>query len=172
MSEPFLGQIYLVGYSFAQRGFSLCQGQLLPISSNTALFSLLGTIYGGDGRTTFGLPDLQGRCALGQGTGPGLSPRRIGEKSGTETNTQTVAQMPSHNHGVQGTNAIGDLSGPGTDFLAKNATTQLYHNGPGNVMMDPAMITNTGGGQSMNNMQPFLVLNYEIALVGLFPSRN
>ena len=174
MSEPFLGQIYLVGYNFAQRGFALAQGQLLPISQNTALFSLFGTIYGGDGRTSFGLPDLRGRCALGQGQGPGLSSRPIGEKSGNETTTLAVANLPSHNHLIQGTNQIGNLTGPGTDFLAKTADGDppQYHNGPPTVTMDPAAITPTGGGQSFSNMQPFLVLNYEVALQGVFPSRS
>ncbi len=176
MSDPFLGQIYLVGYNFAQRGFALAQGQLPAISQNQALFSLYGTNYGGDGRTTFGLPDLRGRCAVGMGNGPGLSPRLIGQKGGAETTTQTVANMPSHNHLIQGTNQIGNLTGPGTDYLAKteglDGQPRLYHDGPPNQQMGPDAITHAGGGQPMNNMQPFLVLNYEVALQGIYPSRN
>ncbi len=176
MSTPFIGQIYLVGYNFAQRGFALAQGQLLSISQNQALFSLYGTFYGGDGRTTFALPDLRGRCALGMGSGPGLTPRQIGQKGGTETNTATIANMPSHNHMIQGTNQIGNLTGPGTDYLAKTeglaGQPRLYHDGPPNQQMGPDAITHTGGGQPMNNMQPFLVLNYEVALQGVYPSRN
>ncbi len=176
MSEPFVGQIYLVGYNFAQRGFAFCDGQLLPISQNTALFSLLGTMYGGDGRSTFGLPDLRGRCAVGMGNGPGLSSYRIGQKGGEETTTLTVNEMPSHNHNMQGTNQIGNLTGPGSDLLAKTeglaGDPRLYHDGPPNVTMDPLAITNTGGGQAHNTMQPYLVLNYEIALTGVFPSRS
>ena len=98
MSEPFIGEIRIFGFNFAPRGWALCDGQLLPISQNSALFSLLGTIYGGDGRTTFALPDLRGRAALHEGTGPGLSPRQLGQRSGSETNTLTVNQLPPHTH--------------------------------------------------------------------------
>lgn len=174
--EPYLGQIYLVGYNFAQRNFAFAEGQLLPIAQYTALFSLYGTIYGGDGRTTFALPDLRGRVPLGVGQGPGLSSRPQGQKGGSETTTQSVANMPSHNHRIQGTNQIGNLTGPGTDYLAKTAGAagepRFYHDGPPNQQMGPDAVTHTGDGQPMNNMQPFLSLNYEVALQGLFPSRN
>lgn len=175
MSEPYIGQIYLVGYSFAQRGFALCQGQLLPISQNSALFSLLGTMYGGDGRTTFGLPDLQGRCALGQGRGAGLSDRRTGSKGGSETNTMSVLQMPSHNHtpvlhaetgASTSDQPQGNMLGFANIYIPPGAA-------PDRAMAGESIVSqNQGGGQSMNNMQPFLVLNYEIALVGVFPSRT
>ena len=180
MSDPFIVQIYLVGYSFAQRSFALAEGQLLPISNNTALFSLYGTIYGGDGRTTFALPDLRGRCALGMGDGPGLTNRPIGQKSGTETNTQTVSQMASHSHTVNATNADGDKPGPGGKLLAAAppggaGSETIYHDNPppANLRtMSSEMIANTGGSQPQNNMQPYLVVNFAIALRGLFPSRN
>jgi len=172
MSEPWLGQIYLVGYNFAQRGFAFCDGQLQSISQNSALFSLLGTIYGGDGRTTFGLPDLRGRTAIGRGRGPGLTDRRLGEKSGQERVTLTTMEMPSHNHTASSFNEDGDLTTPSGNVPAKSAAELIYSNETPDTTMRSNMIGNTGGGQSHNNMQPYLVLNYEIALQGAFPSRN
>jgi len=175
MSEPYLGQIYLVGYNFAQRGFALCAGQLLPISQNSALFSLLGTFYGGDGVSTFGLPDLRGRTAIGMGHGPGLSNRTIGQQGGSETNTLTVAEMPSHNH-------TATLMGEPTTATASNPTNAMLANAdiyaPQGAASDRPMaseaisVSNTGGNLPVNNMQPFLVLNYEIALQGVYPSRS
>ena len=174
MSEPFVGEITLGGWNFAPRGWAFCHGQLLAIAQNSALFSLLGTTFGGDGRTTFSLPDTRGRCVVGAGQGPGLTDRRIGQKSGNETTTLTEANLPSHSHRVNATNAIGNLTGPGTDFLAKSEQTgqRIYHNGPPTQQMDPGMIANTGGNTSFNNMQPYLVMNYVIALVGIYPSRS
>ncbi len=180
MSEPWLGQIILTGYNFAQRGFAKAQGQLLPISSNSALFSLYGTIYGGDGRTSFGLPDLRGRVPMGTGSGPGLTPRTEGQKGGAETTTLTSNNVPPHSHIVKATNAIGDKPGPGQDLLGKNTDPKVYHDGPGNVMMDanmisgPTVVGSDTPSQNLpfNNIQPFLVLNYQVALQGVFPSRN
>ena len=175
MSEPFLGQIYLVGYNFNQRGFACCAGQLLPIASNTALFSLFGTMYGGDGRTTFGLPDLQGRVAVGQGRGPGLSNYQQGQKGGAEDTTLTVAEMPSHNHAPT---MHAETSPPSTPNPAGGmlGISNIYAAVDGN--QDVAMATNAirynnmGGGQSFDIRQPYLALNYEVALVGIFPSRT
>ncbi|GGX75017.1 microcystin dependent MdpB family protein [Litorimonas cladophorae] len=174
MSEPYLGQITLGGWNFAPRGWAFCHGQLLPISQYSAVFSLLGTTFGGDGRTTFGLPDTRGRCVVGAGRGAGLTDRRIGQRSGAETTTLNVANMPSHSHRVNATNAIGNLTGPGSDFLAKSERTaqKVYHNGPATVQMDAGMIESVGGNTSFNNMQPYLVMNYVIALQGIFPSRS
>jgi microcystin-dependent protein len=174
MSEPYLGQITLGGWNFAPRGWAFCHGQLLPINQYTAVFSLLGTTFGGDGRTSFGLPDTRGRCVVGGGTGGGLTPRPIGQRGGTETTTLNVTNMPSHSHRVNATNAIGNLTGPGTDFLAKAAPDgqKIYHNGPATQQMDPGMIESVGGNASFNNMQPYLVMNYVIALQGIFPSRS
>jgi microcystin-dependent protein len=174
MSEPFIGQITLGGWNFAPRGWATCSGQLLPISQNTALFSLLGTTFGGDGRTTFSLPDMRGRTVVGQGNGPGLSTISWGQKGGTSDTTLSVLNMPAHSHRVNSTNAIGNLSGPGTDFLAKAApgTQNIYHNGPPTQQMDPAMISTEGGGRSFSNMQPFIGMYYVIALQGIFPSRS
>lgn len=175
MAEPFIGQVFLVGFNFAARGFALCQGQLLPIAQNTALFSLLGTIYGGDGRSTFGLPNLAGRVPVGMGNGPGLTDRRIGQQGGAEITTMTVANMPAHNHTAtlhaeitpaNQTNPAGNMLA-GSDIYTVPAPVPDRAMGPGAIVVD-----NTGGGQPVNNMQPFLVMNYQIALVGLFPSRS
>jgi microcystin-dependent protein len=137
--DPFIGEVGLFANNFAPRGWAFCDGQLLPISENTALFSILGTTYGGDGRTTFGLPDLRGRTAIGEGTGPGLSNQHLGQKGGVEDVTLTGAQMASHDHTLP----------PSSDTTSS-----------------------TGGGQTHTNMQPYQVLNYIIALQGIFPSRN
>lgn len=180
MSEPYLGQIFLVGYNFAARGFAMTNGQLLPISQNSALFSLLGTIYGGDGRTTFALPDLRGRTPIGFGRGPGLTDYRHGQRGGTETTVLTEAQMPSHRHGVNACNADGDKPGPGGKLLAAAPTggagmETIYHNDPpaaNRVSMAADMVQFTGGNQAQTNIQPYIAMNYQIALQGLFPSRS
>ncbi|UWQ09217.1 tail fiber protein [Aliiroseovarius crassostreae] len=168
--EPFLAQIMLFGGNFAPRGWAFCDGQLLPISSNSALFSLLGTIYGGDGRTTFALPDLRGRAPIHAGTGPGLSPRRLGEKVGVEDVTLNVTQMPSHNHGLMVANQPADNSRPSADMLgrAEIYTSNLTSPTP----LAAQSIANAGGGQSHENMQPSIAMNYIIALQGIFPSRS
>lgn len=171
----------MFGGNFAPRGWALCDGQLLPIASNTALFSLIGTIYGGDGRTTFALPDLRGRAPIHQGQGPGLSPRPIGQRSGTETNTLNSLQLPSHNHGLTGGTVNIPVSGEDANqdeaagkYLA-NGT--FYHAAPdGTYGAGPIPLSgNTapaGGSQPVNNMSPYLTINYIIATVGIFPSRN
>jgi microcystin-dependent protein len=170
--EPFLGQITAFGFNFPPRGWAQCDGQLLPIAQNQALFSLLGTFYGGDGRTTFGLPELRGRAALHMGAGPGLTPRTIGEKSGAETNTLNVNQLPAHTH----TFAPPSNSGSGdTDVATANYPAQAeednYHN-TSDATMGPGTTGSTGTSQSVNNMQPYQVVNFCIALQGVFPSRN
>ena len=183
--EPFLGQLQAFGFNFVPRGWALCDGQLLSISENTALFSLLGTTYGGDGRTTFGLPDLSGRVPMGQGTGQGLSDRRLGAKFGSETNHITVAQMPAHNHIATNTadikvavnNTKGEESTPSGQFLAGGNNIFLDEAGTNQNLggVSGSVITtvgNTGGGQAVNNIQPSQVVNYCIAIVGLFPSRS
>lgn len=171
-SDPLLGQLMLFGGNFCPRAWYPADGQLLPIASNTALFSLLGTIYGGDGRTTFALPDLRGRAPIGEGHGPGLSTIQLGQRGGTETHTLTIAEMPSHSHLVNATNAIGDKGGPGSDFLAAGGTGhRAYHDGPPNKTMDPAVIANSGGSQSFNKRSPFLGMTWCIAYQGVFPSR-
>jgi microcystin-dependent protein len=172
--EPFLGQIQAFGFNFAPRGWATCDGQLMSISENTALFSLLGTTYGGDGRTTFALPDLRGRTMLHQGSGPGLSPRRMGEKSGTEHNTLNVNQLPAHGHGVNMPVSSEDATSdePGGNVLAVGGAN-LYHAGASAGSSYQGFNTgNAGANQSINNMQPYLVVNVCIALVGVYPSRN
>lgn len=173
-SEPLLGEIYLSGLNFAPRGYAFCAGQLLSIAQNTALFALLGTNFGGNGQTTFALPDLRGRVPIGAGQGPGLSPRTLGELAGEENHTLISTEMPAHNHLVNAKSDAGDASAPAGAFLANTgALDKEYKNTDGpTVQMSPQMIGLAGGSQPHNNMQPYLVLNYNIALEGIFPSRN
>lgn len=195
--DPFLAQIVMFGGNFAPRGWAYCSGQLMAISSNTALFSLLGTTYGGDGRTSFGLPDLRGRVPIHPGTGPGLSTRRLGQRSGLEYNTMTTLQMPSHTHtaivtagpAVGSTVTVNASSTPTTQdptgaYWATDAIGPVYGATKDVVMAADAVevsgggalpqvqIAATGSQQPINNMQPFLGINYIIATQGVFPSRN
>jgi microcystin-dependent protein len=180
--EPFIGQIMMFGSNFAPRGWAFCNGQLLAISSNTALFSLLGTQYGGDGRTTFGLPDLRGRCAVGMGNGPGLTPRQIGEVIGQEAVTLTPNEMPAHTHQLLANNTDGNTNDPANNTLAKESVTiersapafpvNGYSSNAANVSMSTSSIGSSGGNAPHNNMQPSLAMNYVIALEGIFPSRS
>ena len=172
MSEPFVGQIKMFAGNFAPRGWAFLDGQLLAISQNDALFSLLGTIYGGDGRTTFGLPDLRGRLPLHVGQGPGLSNRAIGSKGGTEKETITEAQLPSHTHPMHGTTQPGTDANPEGNALASAPVALPYFVGPQDANMAASQIAATGGGQSHTNLMPFLCINFIIALFGIFPSRN
>lgn len=182
--DPFIGQIQTFGFNFAPRAWAMCDGQLLPISSNSALFSLIGTIYGGDGRTTFALPDLRGRAALHQGNGPGLSDRRIGSRGGSERNTLNITQLPSHNHSAAGTiqahfqppTGGGSTNNPNGANFAGMGGVDIYTNQGVNVNMAANNVSvtvgNTGGNQSFNNMQPYLTITWCIALQGIFPSRS
>jgi len=177
MSEPFIGEIRLFAGNFAPSSWAFCDGQLLAVSQNDALFSLLGTIYGGDGRTTFGLPDLRGRVPIHMGTGPGLTPKSIGQKSGLETVTITANQMPSHTHDItaQGQSASGESSDGSNKTWAGTARVAMYGNqANANMRSDALSVTmqNAGGSQAHNNVQPFLCIHYIIALFGIFPSRN
>lgn len=175
----------MFGGNFAPRGWALCEGQLLPISSHTALFSILGTTYGGDGRTTFGLPDLRGRAPIGNGSGPGLSPRQLGEKGGSETNTLQTVHLPAHNHAAALNVSSADatqsaatenstIATPGTLSGRTFTATQGFNAGTPDVTMNAASVQTgmTGGNQPVNNVQPFLAINYIIALEGTYPSRN
>lgn len=176
--EFFLAQVLIFAGNFAPRSWAFCQGQLLAINSNTALFSLLGTIYGGDGRTTFGLPDLRGRTPIGVGNGPGLPSYREGQKGGASTTTLTTANMPSHNHAFMANSSVGTVSVPAANSIiaattdSRTAGTNLYNMADPNVIMKSSSISHAGGSQSFNNMQPYLAMNYVICLQGLFPSRN
>lgn len=178
--EPFLAQIVMFGGNFAPRGWALCDGQLLAISQYSALFSILGTMYGGDGRTTFGLPDLRGRVPIHAGQGPGLSDYRQGQKGGTQTNTLNVTQIPSHSHTATGAlksvGGEGDTAVPTGAYPAKSGVGDPDY-GPtpdGTMAADGVNVTvgNTGGNQSVNNIQPFQCVNFIIALQGTFPSRS
>jgi microcystin-dependent protein len=171
VSEPFLGEIRMFGFNFAPQGWAFCNGQLLPISQNTALFSLLGTQYGGNGQTTFALPDLRGRVAIHQGQGPGLSNYVIGQVSGTENTTLTSGQMPQHAHGVVA-NASPASSGRPDGAVPARASGDIYAAAPDGTAMNAGMIGVAGGSQPFNNLQPFLVVTFCIALQGIFPSRN
>lgn len=182
MSEPFIGEIRAFGFNFAPRGWAQCNGQLLPIAQNSALFSLLGTIYGGDGRSTFALPDLRGRVAMHEGHGPGLSDRRIGSKIGAESTTINVNNLPPHNHAVTATAKCKSAAGNTNDAVGHvwaddaGSGSATYSSDAPDSDMNAAAISassqNTGAGQSFNNMQPSLTVNYCIALQGIFPSRN
>lgn len=173
MSEPFLGQLLCVPYNFAPRGWAFCSGQILPISQNTALFSLLGTTYGGNGQTTFALPDLRGRSALSSGQGPGLSSYSLGQVGGTETVTQTILQMPAHNHGpitLQASSGAKLNTVPGSNNLGG---AQIYTNAALDSTLNQCITPQiNGGNQPMPILSPYLVLNWIIALQGIFPSRN
>ena len=169
----------MFGFSFAPRGWAFCNGQILPISSNQALFSLLGIVYGGDGRTTFILPDLQGRCPINQGPGPGLTSRNLGSKAGVERVTLTGNEIPSHAHSLSGgsiatTSAVGNQTIPNGNKLAKaNDGESNYSDAESNGTMALSGNTaNAGGSQSHENMPPFLTINFCIAMVGIYPSRS
>ncbi len=170
--EPFIGQIQAFGFNFAPRGWSTCDGQLLSIASNSALFSLLGTTYGGDGRTTFALPDLRGRSMIHQGRGPGLSDFSIGQRGGAEQVTLSVINMPSHNHASSvAVNTGGGESSVPTGYIA--AHTAAFGEEPtAGANLAGVSNNNAGGNQPFSNLNPYLTVNVCIALVGIFPSRD
>jgi len=173
VSEPFLAEVRIVGFNFAPRGWAFCDGQILPISQNQSLYSLLGTTYGGDGRTSFALPDLRGRTPIHVGRSNGGDDHREGQKGGEETHTLSAAEMPNHDHVARATSANATENNPQGNVLGQ--ALNLYVPANVNPTLQPlasATVTNTGGGQAHDNMQPYLALNYCIALQGLFPSRN
>ncbi len=173
MSEPFIAEIRIFAGNFAPRGWAFCNGQLLPVSQNTALFSLIGTTYGGDGRTTTALPNLQGRSVMHPGRGPGLTSRRLGQTGGVEMVSLTEAQMPSHTHTWGASSKEGQSSDPNGSILGASKGFGAYSNSTTNNKVNlGASSRNTGGSQPHNNMQPFIAINYIIALVGLYPSRG
>jgi microcystin-dependent protein len=165
MSEPFLGEIKIISWNFPPKGWTFCNGQLLPINQNQALFAILGTTYGGDGRSTFGLPNLQGRSPVHVGNGIAL-----GEMGGETSHTVNISELPAHNHVPVGSGNTAISKVPTGNLWAVNPTNP-YAGAPTNVM-NPACITATGGSQPHENMSPYLVLNFIIALQGIFPSQN
>ncbi len=174
MSEPYVGEIRMFAGNFAPRGWAFCDGQLLTISSYEALFSLLGTIYGGDGSTTFGLPDLRGRIPMHAGNGPGLTNRTQGQKSGTENVSLTINQLPAHNHAVIAANQSGNNLGETPVKFAAAQHKKAYNNSGVNTipLNGSALKNNQGGGQSHDNMMPFQCIHYIISLFGIYPSRS
>jgi microcystin-dependent protein len=172
MATPYLGEIVIVPYTFAPRGFAFCDGQILPISQNTALFSLLGTTYGGNGTTNFALPDLQGRTPLSSGQGPGLTDRGLGESAGEVSVTLLAQEMPAHNHALSVSTDNADRSNAtGNYFAVPPDPTYVQQAGAG-VGVTAGAVPIAGGGQPHNNRSPYLVLNFVIALQGIFPARN
>lgn len=166
MTEPFLAEIRAFSFNFAPRGWAMCDGQLLAINQNQALFSLLGTTYGGDGRTNFALPDLRGRVPIHIGEG-----HVQGERAGEQSHTLAAAEMPQHTHALQAASATGDTPVAPGNLLA-DSPSQLYAAANALTALHPTSVTSSGGGQAHPNMQPYLSLNFCIALQGIFPSRN
>lgn len=166
MAEPFLSEVRIMSFVFAPKGWALCNGQLLPINQNQALFSLLGTTFGGDGRVNFALPDLRGRTPIHVGSG-----HTLGERGGEQAHTLSVAELPTHTHVLSGTSTAGNALIPATNLLAATAS-QLYHAPDTLVAMASTTVANVGGSQAHLNMQPFLTLSFCIALQGIFPSPN
>ena len=176
MSDPFISEIKMTATNFAQRGWAMCDGQLLQIAQNTALFSLLGTTYGGDGRVTFGLPNLQSRAPMHPGTGPGLSSRTLGQRGGAETVTLDETQVANHSHTMKVVGALGNQTSPVGNSLAQSPSGRggyaLYDDDDNKAAMANTALAKSGGGQAHNNMQPSLTVNFQIALVGTYPSRS
>jgi len=179
MSSPYIGQIMIFAGNFAPAGCAVCQGQLMPISENDAMFNLLGTTYGGDGQTTFGLPDLRGRAPLHMGQGSGLSSYVIGQNGGVESVTLTTQQIPTHNHTAQISTSPGNSASPNNTILANEAiglaaANAFSYNAFGGTQstLAPVTLSSTGGQQPHENRQPLLVLNYIISLFGVYPSQN
>jgi microcystin-dependent protein len=175
MADPFVAEIRIFPFNFAPKGWAFCDGQLLPISQNTALFSLLGTTYGGDGKSNFALPDMQGNAPMHPGQGPGLSLHDLGETGGSQTVTLLESEMPSHPHTMRGGSDVSDNNNPTNNIAAPpiGRGNNLYITTTSPLVgMNPAALTPAGGDQPHNNMQPYLTLNFCIALQGVFPPRT
>jgi microcystin-dependent protein len=171
--DPFVAEIRIFPFNFAPKGWAWCNGQLLPLSQNTALFSLLGTTYGGDGKSNFALPDLEGRAPMHPGQGPGLSLHDLGETGGSETVTLLESEIPGHNHAVNGSNGPANLQTPAADRVLGRANGNIYLDTPANfVALAPEALAPAGGDQPHNNMQPYLTMYFNIALQGVFPPRT
>jgi microcystin-dependent protein len=174
MADPFVAEIRIFPFNFAPKGWAWCDGQLLPLSQNTALFSLLGTTYGGDGKSTFALPDLQGRAPMHPGQGPGLSLHDLGETGGSETVTLLESEIPAHSHSINAQVPPGDTNIPTGNALARStpATPYIAPAGAPLVSMSPNALPPAGGDQPHNNLQPYLTFYFSIALQGVFPPRS
>ncbi|MGA8213805.1 MAG: tail fiber protein [Candidatus Sulfotelmatobacter sp.] len=170
MAEPFIGQISMVGFNFAPKGYALCNGQLLSISQNTALFSILGTFYGGNGTSTFALPDLRSRAPIHTGQGAGLSPYVIGQNGGTENVTLLSTQMPQHSHTPSANSTTVNQASPAAGFWGNSQ--QSNYSASASVALATGAVGQAGSSQPHSNIQPYLTINFVIALVGIFPSRN
>lgn len=170
--DPFVAEIRIVPFNFPPHGWAFCNGQLLPISQNTALFSLLGTIYGGNGLSTFGLPDLQGRAPMHQGQGPGLSLRDLGESSGSTTVSLLESEIPSHSHNIMTVNDISDTNQPASNSMARSVGASVYGTTGSPAVLSDKALAPTGSDFPHNNMQPYLTLNFVIALQGVYPPRS
>ena len=171
MTQPFLGEIRMFGCNFAPHRWAMCDGQVMSIVQNTALFALLGTYYGGNGQTTFALPNLQSRSPMHQGQGPGLTLRTLGENGGSETVALTVQQLPGHTHALNAQGSRGDRANATNSSLAQGAQS-IYASGSPSTTLSPQSTTPAGGASGHNNMQPYAVINFCIALQGVFPARN
>lgn len=180
MADPFVAEIRIFPFNFAPRGWALCNGQLMAISQNTALFSLLGTTYGGDGKSTFGLPNMQGSAPMEQGQGPGLSPHYLGEMEGTPAVTLLNSEMPVHNHTFNANGAVAQNTTPANEYIGEGAwtsgtnrgSTQTYTTKPPNAQMSPRAVSINGSSLPHNNMMPYLTVTFCIALQGVFPPRG
>ena len=167
MSEPFLGEIKIISWNYAPKGWAFCNGQFLPINQNQPLFALLGTTYGGNGQTTFALPDFRGKIPMHVGAG-----HTQGETAGQYAHTLTISEMPAHTHFMQVTNNVGTDPNPGSGVIISKSVANSYGGATNLVAMNAASVGNVGGSQPHENTQPYLVLNFVIALIGIFPSRN
>ncbi len=174
MADPFVAEIRIFPFNFAPKGWAFCDGQILPLSQNTALFSLLGTTYGGDGKSNFALPNMQGNAPMHPGQGPGLSLHDLGETGGSETVTLLESEMPAHSHGVMAAPSIvaGDSNIPQGNSFAKSSQGNVYTAAANKVQLSDNTITPAGGDQPHNNMMPYLTLNFCIALQGVYPPRT
>jgi microcystin-dependent protein len=172
MSEPFVAELRLVGFNFAPAGWAMANGQVMQISQSTALFSLLGTQFGGDGRSTFALPNLQGAIPIGYGQGPGLTNYTVGEQGGSQSVALTLASLPAHSHPVRGDATGANQQTPVLHTFAKSGGGNMYAGTGATVQMNPGVVSNSGANLAHNNMMPYLTLNWIIALQGVFPSRS
>jgi len=173
MADPFVAEIRIFPFNFAPRGWAFCNGQLLPISQNTALFSLVGTFYGGDGKSTFALPDLEGRAPMQHGQGQGLSDHFLGESGGSDSVTLLQSEIPAHSHNLMGVGVAGNRTNPAGNTLARTTGAMPYAPAAApNAQAAPEAVSPAGGDQPHNNIQPYLTFNFNIALQGVFPPRT